>query len=276
MSTNEKGAQVIIKRKKIIAADGHHGGAWKVAYADFVTAMMAFFMLMWLLSATTEQQREGIANYFSPSLIINPNKAGGTGSYVGEMIFADYSESQNGVGASMKYQTEAQSARGDQGSKDSEAAKKKDLAKKLEEHLLAQTGDSAVSLQIRKHVVLRVTDEGTVIEIFDRAEGVLFTSDDEATPLLRALMVAVTQASKELQNTIAIKGFVRSDPVVLSEKRHWDSSLSRVQTARLLMHENTFDLARIQRLEGHGDRMPVTRNPMALRNNRIQIVLLQE
>jgi chemotaxis protein MotB len=245
MSTNEKGAQVIIKRKKIIAADGHHGGAWKVAYADFVTAMMAFFMLMWLLNATTEQQREGIANYFSPSLIINPNKAGGTGSYVGETIFADYSESQNGVGASMKYQTEAQSARGDQGSKDSEAAKKKDLAKKLEEHLLAQTGDSAVSLQIRKHVVLRVTDEGTVIEIFDRAEGVLFTSDDEATPLLRALMVAVTQVSKELQNTIAIKGFVRSDPVVLSEKRHWDSSLSRVQTARLLMHENTFDLARI-------------------------------
>lgn len=53
-------APIIIKRKKVIAGGGHHGGAWKVAYADFVTAMMAFFMLMWLLNATTEQQRKGI------------------------------------------------------------------------------------------------------------------------------------------------------------------------------------------------------------------------
>ena len=56
---------IIIKRKKVIAG-GHHGGAWKVAYADFVTAMMAFFMLMWLLNATTDKQRKGLADYFSP------------------------------------------------------------------------------------------------------------------------------------------------------------------------------------------------------------------
>ena len=55
---------VIIKRKKIIKSSGHHGGAWKVAYADFVTAMMAFFMLMWLLNATTETQKKGLADYF--------------------------------------------------------------------------------------------------------------------------------------------------------------------------------------------------------------------
>ena len=61
---------LIVKRKKVIAGGGHHGGAWKVAYADFVTAMMAFFMLMWLLNATTEQQRKGIADYFSPTIPI--------------------------------------------------------------------------------------------------------------------------------------------------------------------------------------------------------------
>lgn len=60
-------APIIIKRKKLIAA-GHHGGAWKVAYADFVTAMMAFFMMMWLLNATTEKQRKGLADYFSPTI----------------------------------------------------------------------------------------------------------------------------------------------------------------------------------------------------------------
>ncbi len=70
-------APIIIKRKKVVGGDGHHGGAWKVAYADFVTAMMAFFMLMWLLNATTEQQRKGIADYFSPTLPINRISGGG-------------------------------------------------------------------------------------------------------------------------------------------------------------------------------------------------------
>ena len=62
MAGQSNAAPVIIKRKKIIVVGGHHGGAWKVAYADFVTAMMAFFMLMWLLNATTEKQRKGIAS----------------------------------------------------------------------------------------------------------------------------------------------------------------------------------------------------------------------
>ncbi|MEO1550477.1 MAG: flagellar motor protein MotB, partial [Pseudomonadota bacterium] len=62
---------VIIKRKKVVSAEGHHGGAWKVAYADFVTAMMAFFLLMWLLNATTEEQRKGLADYFKPTIPVH-------------------------------------------------------------------------------------------------------------------------------------------------------------------------------------------------------------
>ena len=73
-------APVIIKRKKIIKGGGHHGGAWKVAYADFVTAMMAFFMLMWLLNATTEKQRKGLADYFNPTIPINRISGGGEGA----------------------------------------------------------------------------------------------------------------------------------------------------------------------------------------------------
>ena len=64
MGARSNAAPVIIKRKKVVGGGGHHGGAWKVAYADFVTAMMAFFMLMWLLNATTEKQRKGIAGLF--------------------------------------------------------------------------------------------------------------------------------------------------------------------------------------------------------------------
>src|SRR5579859_4995695 len=67
---------VIIKRIKKGGHGGHHGGAWKVAYADFVTAMMAFFLLMWLLNATTEAQRRGLADYFSPMNVLSRNNSG--------------------------------------------------------------------------------------------------------------------------------------------------------------------------------------------------------
>ena len=100
MANDQTVAPVIIKRKKIIAADGHHGGAWKVAYADFVTAMMAFFMLMWLLNATTEQQKKGIADYFSPTLAINRSSGGGDSSFVGDTVLTEETLTRQGVGAS--------------------------------------------------------------------------------------------------------------------------------------------------------------------------------
>ncbi|HSF95422.1 MAG TPA: flagellar motor protein MotB [Thermohalobaculum sp.] len=79
---------IIIKRKKVVGGGGHHGGAWKVAYADFVTAMMAFFLLMWLLNATTEDQRKGLADYFTPNIPISRTSAGGAGMLAGVTIFS--------------------------------------------------------------------------------------------------------------------------------------------------------------------------------------------
>ena len=88
---------IIIKRKKVIAG-GHHGGAWKVAYADFVTAMMAFFMLMWLLNATTDKQRKGLADYFSPTIAVSRVSGGGEGALGGRSMSADASQVQLGRG----------------------------------------------------------------------------------------------------------------------------------------------------------------------------------
>ena len=80
---------IIIKKKKAGGGDGHHGGAWKVAYADFVTAMMAFFLLMWLLNATSEEQRKGLADFFDPSLPISRVSAGGAGMLNGDTMFSE-------------------------------------------------------------------------------------------------------------------------------------------------------------------------------------------
>ena len=89
---------IIIKKKKVIVAGGHHGGAWKVAYADFVTAMMAFFLLMWLLNATSEKQRKGLADYFNPMLPISRTSAGGAGMLAGDTIFSE----ENSAGSAIE------------------------------------------------------------------------------------------------------------------------------------------------------------------------------
>jgi len=105
MASDSNVAPVIVRRKKVIAAGGHHGGAWKVAYADFVTAMMAFFMLMWLLNATTEKQRKGIADYFGPVAPISRMSSGSDGMFMGESVFAADTLPKMGVGASALHKT---------------------------------------------------------------------------------------------------------------------------------------------------------------------------
>ena len=100
MGAQSNAAPIIIKKKRVSGGDGHHGGAWKVAYADFVTAMMAFFMLMWLLNATTETQRKGLADYFSPTIPVNPVSGGGDGAFGGDNMFSEQTMVMDGSGAS--------------------------------------------------------------------------------------------------------------------------------------------------------------------------------
>jgi len=95
---------IVIKRKKVVGGDGHHGGAWKVAYADFVTAMMAFFMLMWLLNATSEQQRAGLADYFTPTITINRSSGGGEGMFGGESVTSEDVLTKDGNGSSSQHE----------------------------------------------------------------------------------------------------------------------------------------------------------------------------
>lgn len=87
MAAKDDNRPIIIKRKNVVAGGGHHGGAWKVAYADFVTAMMAFFLLMWLLNATTEEQRKGLSDYFNPAIPISRTSSGGAGMLAGSTPF---------------------------------------------------------------------------------------------------------------------------------------------------------------------------------------------
>ena len=269
MPTDRNVAPVIIKRKKIIVAGGHHGGAWKVAYADFVTAMMAFFMLMWLLNATTEKQRKGIADYFSPTAPISRLSSGSDGLFMGESVFAADVLPRMGVGASALQDT----ASG--GANEAEKTAQDTAFKEVQDVLLGLGGESMLQDQWLRHVVTRITDEGLVLEFFDADDDPLFINGAEPTVLTRSIAYAVREATKMLSNEIAIEGHVAKVPVVRIDDPAWDWSADRAFAFSELLTGFGFDPERVRRLTAYGDREPVVKNLMSARNNRIELIFLR-
>ncbi|WP_298841882.1 flagellar motor protein MotB [uncultured Roseobacter sp.] len=270
-------APIIIKRKKVIAG-GHHGGAWKVAYADFVTAMMAFFMMMWLLNATTEQQRSGLADYFSPTVPINRISGGGDGSFGGDSMFSEDTLPQSGLGASAEHATQKQQSRGDTGmAPDGGEQDQSDVEfEALIAELVGRGGESEVMDNLLKHIVTRITDEGLVIELFSRENAPLFASGTaEPTQLLEDLVSLVAGVSQAVKNSVAVGGHVRAFPLVVAENPVWDTSSRRADLTRNILEREGVVAERIQRVTGHADREPVVEDRMAARNERVEIVLLR-
>ena len=281
-------APVIIKRKKVVSGDGHHGGAWKVAYADFVTAMMAFFMLMWLLNATTEKQRKGIADYFNPTIPVNRVSGGGEGAFGGDSVFSETTLAQNGTGATMPSPSPDRQARGTVGAGKSvkdgraeaeeqrQAQAQAQALREIENMLNGRTGESLLSAQLLRHIVTRLTDEGLIVEFFDLDDAPLFSPDGaEPTHELDDLIAVVGQAFALVQNEVAVSGYVRARPVVLADNPVWDLSTARAQTVRQMLQGAGLAPERIARVTGYADRRPAVAPPMAARNNRLELVLLR-
>lgn len=247
-----KGATIIIKRGSDGGEPGHHGGAWKVAYADFVTAMMAFFLLMWLLNATTEKQRTGLADYFNPTIVHRPGSAG------------------DGVEAGVQHAVQ-------QDVPDSEkSADFEELAQHIQQQL---TGTGAESMQLTnllRHVVTRMTDEGLVIELTDLTGEPLFVDDTaQPQPALIELTAIVARVLSHVRNDLALSGHVRAYPEMLVSSPVWALSDARAHAVRNLLERAKLDPQRVQRVSGYADRKNRSGNPMDPENNRIEVILLR-
>ena len=277
MGASTNVAPVIIKRKKVIVAGGHHGGAWKVAYADFVTAMMAFFMLMWLLNATTEKQRKGLADYFSPTIPINRISGGGDGAFGGSSVFSEDVLPKDGTGATDAKSTDSNQSRGESGlDLQGRATDDMDQFKSIEEALQGRGGESMVSDEVLRHIVTKVTDEGLVIELFALDGAPLFEENtDKPTDLMRDLTQMIARVAGKVTNGVAIEGHIRAHPVVLARNPVWELSTSRAGRTRDLLESAGLAAKRVQRVTGHADRKLAVSNPMANRNNRIEVILLR-
>lgn len=267
---------IIIKRVKS-GTDGpqHHGGAWKVAYADFVTAMMAFFMLMWLLNATTEKQKHGLADYFNPTVATEITSGGGEHIFSGDSLTDTNSLAFSGSGA-----TDGAPAQQVARSDDAQPSKMPDpanvaLLAELQRKLQAISGESEEMLQLMRHVITKVSDEGVVIELYDLPEAQLFADDgDVPTEGLRQMIPMIMQLLQDEPNQIAISSHARSYPVILRRNPVWNITLQRAQVIQQLINEAGLSEIRFDRMTGNGDRKTIDSDRTSIRNNRIEVILL--
>ena len=256
-SRKDNNAKILIRRVEGGGESGHHGGAWKVAYADFVTAMMAFFLLMWLLNATTEKQRQGLADYFNPT-VVQSSKGGGPGTRDGTTPDAD----ENMINAAAP--------------KGVDEAAFAELAKQVQNALQGSGAESMQHVNLLRHVVTRITDEGLVIELTDLTDAPLF-ADDTAQPTaeMRELGAILARVLGRARNEIAVQGHVRSYPEVLAQSPVWELSDARAHAVRNLMESAGLPDRQVQRVTSFADRRNRAANPMDVRNNRIEVILLK-
>ncbi len=264
MDRKSTGNVIIVKRKNVVAA-GHHGGAWKVAYADFVTAMMAFFLLMWLLSTTDEQTRLGLADYFSPTIPIHESRSGGDGPFDGESMFSQDVLSRDETGT-----------KGDPKAMDVPGTPDESLFE-VEQELLGGSGDAMEADPLLEHIRTRVTDEGLIIEVFDIPGSPLFVGPTTAAePIFDRLVEMIGRVLSRTVNPVAVTGFLASGDVERGGPDPWRLSADRAQLARQLLTAAGVADPRISRVTGKSDRSPVAEDPRDSRNRRIEITLLRK
>ncbi|WFE75367.1 flagellar motor protein MotB [Roseinatronobacter sp. S2] len=249
---------IIIKRKKVISGGGHHGGAWKVAYADFVTAMMAFFLMLWLLGSADDEQRKGIADYFAPTLSFQSRSSGGDGVLGGDAMSEQTSLTDD---VATRSQIEGEQA----------------LLEELAETFQAMSGQSALHEQALQHVNIKLTDEGLVVEIFDLPDSQLFDPRSaQANPVLIVVLDLLTEVFGMVINPVAIHAHSAGFPSVVLQNPVWTLTVDRAQAVRELLTASGFPEPRMKRVTGYADRnLAVPMNAMDTRNNRLEVILLR-
>ncbi len=272
---------IIIKR---IKKGGHvaHGGAWKIAYADFVTAMMAFFLLMWLLGSTTEGDKKGIADYFASPLKVA--MAGGSGS-------GDSSHVVKGGGEDLTRST-GQVKRGEQDSKRStvnlhqlkdqqkraEVARLEDLKSKVQSRLNQNNKLAGLSAQIR----LDMTVDGLRIQIIDQDQRPMFSSGSAVVqPHMRELLREVGAVLADVPNRLTLEGHTDAVPFSGSAEgrergySNWELSADRANASRRELLAGGLPEEQVLRVQGLAASNPFDRtDATAPSNRRISIIVM--
>ncbi len=289
---------IVIKKVKKVSGGGHHGGAWKVAYADFVTAMMAFFLLMWLINTTSPEQKRGIADYFAPAAV-SASRSGSGGVLAGTSISTEGARSQGSQSIIEKLSPDTPrtvSKTPQEVTDPSQPVKRINMevseeainqAKAIREQAQFERAEQALRqaidelpdlAELSKHLIIDQTEEGMRIQLVDQ-EGRSMFEPGSKQPNQRAtrLLEAVGQIVQRLPNRLAISGHTDSRPSQNDEYTNWELSSDRANVARRVLSENGVMPDRIARVSGKAGSEPLyADDPDLPGNRRISIVLLRE
>lgn len=249
-----KNTKVIIKKvKKKGHGGGHHGGQWKVAYADFVTAMMAFFLLMWLIAILAPETKKSLAQYFQEASIFNNSGKG----------FMDKNSGIMGEGPAPRLIN--QSPPGGEMNMSREEFRdrlKKDIETKLAE--------------VKDQVWVEIFEGGVRIQMIDKEGSPMFAlGSTELTPTARRIIRVIAQHIRNMGNEVAIEGHTDSLSYSSNRYTNWELSTERASSARKALEEEGMNSDRLIRVAGYAAREPLIKdNPADPRNRRISIVLL--
>jgi len=290
---------VIIKRIKKGGHGGHHGGAWKVAYADFVTAMMAFFLLMWLINTTTPEQKRGIADYFAPQSIAET--VSGAGGVLGGKVVSEDSAKAGGAAsvfqknsptspATPTHSTEngaahggasdatAQGAAGAAEGNGTASSQDGDFEHAAEAiHQAIQDNPDIATLS--KQVIVDNTPEGLRIQLVDQDGRPMFQPGTaEPMPYTKQLLAEIGKIIDRLPNRVSIAGHTESTAFEgPGGMTNWELSSARANAARALLASGGLVQDRIYEVAGKAGSEPLLpEDPNASANRRLSIVLLRE
>lgn len=279
MAGDSKKLQPIIIKKIKKGGHGAHGGAWKIAYADFVTAMMAFFLLMWLLGSTTEGDKKGIADYFNSPLKLSL-MGGGSGSGDSSSVIKgggqDLSRSsgqvKNGEVEAARRTINLQALKAEQ--RRAEAARLQALKEKVEEVLANNPRLAALKSQIR----LDMTPDGLRIQIVDEQNRPMFDSGSAVVQShMRELLREIGSVLAEVPNRLTLEGHTDAQPFAAGDRGYsnWELSSDRANASRRELVAGGLPDDRVLRVQGlASSNLFEPERPDSPANRRISIIVM--
>ncbi|MDQ1077559.1 flagellar motor protein MotB [Pseudoroseomonas cervicalis] len=287
MSADDHLKRPVIIKKHHGDHDDEHGGQWKIAYADFVTAMMAFFLVMWLLSSTTESQREGIAQFFTASSILDLPSGNGTLDGGRSVLIAGDSrqdsltqvedggarpESQGGEtandGAAAQAAPQQQEAMRDPIERQRFDALKAEMERQMRADALRE---------FSQNIQLEMTPEGLRLQIFDRDGQPMFNPGaTEPTPRLLRILEVVGSVLASVPNEVVVAGHTDGQSFQRGNYGNWELSADRANAARRVLERSGVRPARLFRVEAKAAVEPLLAEaPNDPRNRRIAVTVLR-
>ncbi len=287
-------APIIVKK---IIEEGHagaHGGAWKIALADMMTAMMAFFLLMWLLGATNTDQRKSVADYFKPTTltksVVSVNQTSGATGLMGGQSIID--ETALPLAATQTGLMQILTPRDVSGKKDSEKDNAGELSEeekkrisaesdqanfeKLQKELNERLSKDKELSKLKEHVNFVREKEGLRIEVIDKADFSMFAlGTSRLSPRAHNLIQEIARSIGEMPNQIKVRGHTDSVPYQGADRNNWSLSAERAETTRQVIGSKAVDERRFVRIEGVADKEPFNpKDGLDPRNRRISITLM--